>query len=276
MVVNLTVENWSDGNGKHTASQQVFVLDSSFSMLPNFNRTRRIWIYLPLDYYKMSKNYPVIYAHDGQNLFDQVYSYSGEWGIDETLDQLFNRTSSSIGNGVIVVGIDNGGSERLNELTPFPSSTRGGGHADKYLKFIVHHLKPYIDMRFRTKPERQNTAILGSSLGGLVSFYAAARYPHIFGRVGVFSPSFSFSDEIYTYAEKMFNLFDINPKLYFVCGAKESMTMIPDMQRMVRLLVDTKQYTNKEVKSIDKDDGEHSEWFWRREFVDAVKWLFDD
>ncbi|CAF1059318.1 unnamed protein product, partial [Didymodactylos carnosus] len=277
MDVNISVDNWSDNIGKRTASNQVFILESSFSMFPFFNRTRRIWIYLPRDYFQnIVKSYPVIYAHDGQNLFDQLYSYSGEWGIDETLDNLF-QTTSSVGKGVIVVGIDNGGSERLNELTPFSNSQYGGGQADKYLEFIIQKLKPYIDTHFRTKSEREHTVILGSSLGGLVSFYAAARYSHIFGRVGVFSPSFWFSDEIYRYASAMFTLSDINPKLYFVCGGKESASTIPDMEKMIQLLIDNKKYTiDKNIKSVIKNDGEHSEWFWKREFVDAIQWLFNN
>ncbi|CAF1093320.1 unnamed protein product, partial [Didymodactylos carnosus] len=199
-----------------------------------------------------------------------------EWGIDKTLDNLF-QTTSSVGKGVIVVGIDNGGSERLNELTPFSNSQYGGGQADKYLEFIIQKLKPYIDTHFQTKSERQHTVILGSSSGGLVSFYAAARYSHIFGRVGVFSPSFWFSDEIYRYAGAMCTLSDINPKLYFVCGGKESASTIPDMEKMIQLFIDNKKYTiDKNIKSVVKNDGEHSEWFWKREFVGAIQWLFND
>ncbi len=136
-------------------------------------RTRRIWIYLPRSYASdINRRYPVIYAHDAQNLFDSATSFSGEWGIDESLDNMPQE--------LIVVGIDNGGAARMDELTPYANDKYGGGQADDYLDFIVEKLRPYINSRFRTKPERENTAILGSSLGGLCSFYAAIRHEDIF------------------------------------------------------------------------------------------------
>ena len=232
-------------------------------------RARRIWIYLPRSYSTdLNRRYPVIYAHDAQNLFDASTSFSGEWGIDESLDNLSQE--------LIVVGIDNGGSERMNELTPFANTNYGGGQANSYLAFIVEKLRPYINSHFRTKPERENTAILGSSLGGLCSFYAAIRHEDIFGLIGVFSPSFWFTNDIYTYVEKH-SFSNSPPRFYFVGGTLESSTMISDMQRMINLLKNTtneyKQNPNK-LKLIVASDGQHQEWFWRREFPNSIKWLF--
>jgi predicted alpha/beta superfamily hydrolase len=232
-------------------------------------RARRIWIYLPRSYSTdLNRRYPVIYAHDGQNLFDTYTSFSGEWGIDESLDNLSQE--------LIVIGIDNGGSERINELTPFANANYGGGQADYYLDFIVQKLRPYINSRFRTKPERENTAILGSSLGGLCSFYAAVRHEDIFGLIGIFSPSFWFSNEIYTYTKK--HIFGNSPpKLYFVGGQLESSTMISDMQRMIDVLKNTTreyQQDKNKLKLIVALDGQHQEWFWKREFPNSIKWLF--
>lgn len=231
--------------------------------------TRRIWIYLPRSYSTdLNRRYPVIYAHDGQNLFDRSTSFSGEWGIDESLDNLPQQ--------LIVVGIDNGGSQRINELTPFPNKEYGGGQANDYLDFIVEKLRPYINSRFRTKPERENTAILGSSLGGLCSYYAAIKYEDIFGLIGVFSPSFWFTNDIYTYTEKhVFQNFP--PRLYFLGGQIESSTMVSDIQRMITLLKSTTEEYNKDANKLKLHvtaDGQHAEWFWRREFPNAIKWLF--
>lgn len=237
-------------------------------MSPYLPRTRRIWIYLPRSYYTESnRHYPVIYAHDSQNLFDVSTSFSGEWGIDESLDALSQE--------LIVVGIDNGGAERINELTPFRNSNYGGGQANDYLDFIVHKLRPYINSHFRTKSERENTAILGSSLGGLCSFYAALRYEDIFGLIGIFSPSFWFTDDIYTYAES-YRFQNSPPRLYFVGGQLESSSMISDMQSMINLLKNTtKQYNDKsQLTFVNAADGQHQEWFWKREFPNAIKWLF--
>ena len=109
--------------------------------------------------------------HDAQNLFDTKTSFAGEWNVDEKLDSLSAQ--------VIVVGIENGGEKRLEELTPYKNYNYGGGNADNYLEFIVNTLKPEIDKKYRTKPNAKNTTIMGSSLGGLTSFYAVIKYPEI-------------------------------------------------------------------------------------------------
>ncbi|CAF3338648.1 unnamed protein product [Rotaria socialis] len=268
--IEISVEQWSDtSGGVHTATNQLYILDTNFSMSPYLPSTRRIWIYLPRSYsIESNRRYPVVYAHDGQNLFDTRTSFSGEWGIDESLDALSQQ--------LIVVGIDNGGSERINELTPFPNSNYGGGQADKYLDFIVKNLRPYINTHFRTKPERENTAILGSSLGGLCSLYAALRHEDIFGLIGIFSPSLWFTNDIYTYAQNH-RFQNSPPRLYFVGGQLESSSMISDMQRMVNLLKGTtKEYKEdkNQLAIIIASDGQHQEWFWKREFPNSIKWLF--
>ena len=152
-----------------TASKQV----STFSIdAPQLKAIKKIWVYLPKDYDTSAKKYPVIYMHDAQNLFDATTSYVGEWNVDETLD--------SINAQVIVIGIEHGGDKRIDELTPFKNEKYGGGKADGYLDFIVKTLKPKIDSTYRTKTNAMNTAIFGSSLGGLVSFYDAIKYPEVF------------------------------------------------------------------------------------------------
>ena len=141
---------------KTTASKQV----STFSIeIPPLKTAKKIWAYLPKEYATSTQEYPGIYMHDAQNLFDASTSYAGEWNIDETLD--------SINAKVIVIGIENT-EKRMDELTPFIHSKYGGGKADEYLDFIVNILKPKIDATYRTKTNAKNTAIIGSSLGGLV------------------------------------------------------------------------------------------------------------
>jgi alpha-glucosidase len=232
-------------------------------------RSRRIWIYLPRSYSTdLTRHYPVMYAHDGQNLFDRATSFSGEWGMDESLDKLPQE--------LIVVGIDNGGTARIDELTPFANEEYGGGQANDYLDFIVDKLRPYINSHFRTKSERENTAILGSSLGGLCSFYAAIRHDDIFGLIGVFSPSFWFTDDIYTYTEK--HVFQKSPpRLYFLGGQSESSTMVSDMQHMIDVIKSRSKVYREDstkLKLVVSADGQHQEWFWGREFPNAIKWLF--
>ncbi len=158
-------------------------------IIPQLNRERRIWMYLPPDYEVSNEAYPVVYMHDAQNLFDETTSYSGEWSVDETLDRLFKDKNLKL----IVVGIDNGGEKRLDEYSPWKNEKYGGGEGDAYLDFVVNTLKPYIDNNFNTLKDKTNTAIIGSSMGGLISHYAALKYPEVFGKIGVYSPAFWFS-----------------------------------------------------------------------------------
>ena len=167
------------------------------------------------------------------------------------------------------VGLDPNG-ERLDELTPFVNNTHGGGRGNDYLNFLLNDLKPYIDQRFRTKPGRDFTGIMGSSLGGQFSFYAGLKYQNVFSKIGIFSPSFWFSYELYTFALSKSQEYD-NLKLYFMCGGSEYESMAPNMNDMVDKL--RSRGFNK-IKSLVQPDGNHQEWLWRREFPAAYEYLF--
>lgn len=245
-----------------TASKQV----STFTIqIPQLNTQRIIWVYLPKDYNNSTNKYPVIYMHDGQNLFDSKTAFAGEWNIDETLD--------SIKAKVIVVGIENGGNKRIEELTPFKNEKYGGGNAAAYLDFIVNTLKPKIDTTYRTKSNAHNTCIMGSSLGGLVSFYAAIKYPNVFGKVGCFSPSFWFGrNEMKNVLSKAK---DFKAKVYFLCGDNEGdADVIPDLNA-VEYWVNTKRCECKKLnKKVIVKGGQHNEKLWRENFKKAYLWLF--
>lgn len=229
---------------------------------PELGVTKKIWIWLPKDYNRSDQKYPVLYMHDAQNLFDTKTSFAGEWNVDETLEKLDAK--------VIVVGIEHGNEKRLDELTPFPHEKYKGGQADTYLNFIVSTLKPEIDKRYKTKKDAKNTAIMGSSLGGLVSFYAVLKYPKVFGKAGVFSPSFWFSDKIYAFADDVKSL--KGKRFFFLCGNKEDDKMVGDMLRMVSKVVDKDAETTEKIV----DGGEHNEKLWRENFAKAYGWLFPE
>lgn len=245
---------------QNTASKQVstFSIDS-----PQLGTSKKIWLYLPKDYDNSKKKYPVIYMHDGQNLFDAATSFAGEWNVDEKLDSLHAQ--------VIVVGIENK-EKRLDELTPFPNAKHGGGQADAYLDFIAHTLKPEIDARYRTKSNPRNTMIMGSSLGGLTSFYAVLKYPHVFRKAGVFSPAFWFNrKELVDLLSKTKTL---DARIYFLYGDNEGdPDMEPDLNQIERL-VNTKRCECKKLnKKVLVKGGQHNEKFWRDAFVKAYLWL---
>lgn len=249
-----------DFYAQQTVSKQVLTFEID---APQLQTKKKIWVYLPIGYQSSTKKYPVIYMHDAQNLFDAKTSYSGEWNIDETLD--------SIKAKVIIVGIEHGGEKRLDELTPYKHPKYGGGNGDNYLEFIVKTLKPKIDKDHKTKSDVDNTAIFGSSLGGLISFYAVLQYPNVFGKAGVFSPSFWFSDEIY---KKMEQSPKTKAKFYFMCGDNEDAEMVPDMKKMVKLLDKNRCYCLKLNKVKIIKGGQHNEKLWRENFKEAYQWLF--
>ncbi len=156
---------------------------------PQLHNRRDVYVYLPPSYGTAGdRRYPVLYMHDGQNLFDPALSFSGAWRVD-----LAMQTAARLGFEAIIVGVSNMGGARLDEYSPFfDESVGGGGAADLYVDFLLHTLKPMIDAQFRTQPAPASTGILGSSMGGLVSLYAFFREPHAFGACGVLSPALWF------------------------------------------------------------------------------------
>lgn len=266
--VDVSIAGWQDISGTHTATANVQILDQDFYM-PQLNRNRRIWLYLPPDYATSTKKYPVIYMHDGQNLFDAFYSFAGEWKIDESMDDLFIHGDFS----AIIVGIDNGGGDRTDEYSPWVNPGFGGGDGEAYAAFLVNTLKPHIDSTYRTLPGREYTAIAGSSLGANISMYAAIEYQDVFSKVGIFSPAFWFSDSCYVHLQDKGITQDL--RIYFVAGQNESSTNIADMTAMYNALIQEGQNIN-EMFFLSEPDGAHSEWFWAREYPDAYEWLFDD
>lgn len=266
--VDVSILNWADnsGGGNSTAASNVKIISTNF-FIPQLNRTRRIWMYFPPDYETSARNYPVIYMHDGQNLFDAGTSFSGEWEVDETLNKL-----ASEGKSVpLVVGIDNGGSFRIGEYTPWANTQYGGGDGDKYMSFIVETLKPFIDQNYRTLSDRDNTALLGSSLGGLISQFGALKYQHVFGKAGLFSPSYWYSDSLWSFTHEQGKQYSV--RFYQLCGNNESSGLVADMQRMndslVKLGFGQENILNKIVPG-----GQHNEKLWRESFGEAYVWLF--
>ncbi|QYF91847.1 alpha/beta hydrolase [Massilia sp. PAMC28688] len=154
---------------------------------PQLGNSRRLRIYLPPSYAEnTAKRYPVLYMHDGQNLFDAASAaYGVEWGIDETVDRL---VGAGVMDEIIVVGIDNT-PERIAEYTPCCDPKAGGGQVAQYQAFITDTVKPHVDATLRTLPGREHTAIMGSSLGGIASLVIAHGRPDVFSMAGGVSSS---------------------------------------------------------------------------------------
>lgn len=187
--------------GVPAAGQQPHTLTGDIRVHKDFHSQfltsdRDVLVYLPPGYESAKRSrYPVIYFHDGQNLFDGTTAFIAgkEWRVDETAQAL-------IGSGkiepLIIVGVYNAGNERINEYTPAEDPKfKRGGKADLYGRMLVEELKPFIDRTYRTRRSAKDTGLAGSSLGGLVSLYLSLKYPHVFGRVAVVSPSVWFANQ---------------------------------------------------------------------------------
>lgn len=264
----LQILTWEDTGGlESTAADNVSIMDPGFYM-PQLDRYRRVWIYLPPDYeLAPDKYYPVLYMHDGQNVFDAATSFVGEWEVDETLNDLFDAGDY----GCIVVAVDNGGEFRIDEYSPWVNTEYGGGQGDDYMQFLVNTLKPFIDMNYRSFTGREYTGIMGSSLGGLISTYGGIEYSGTFSKIGTFSPSYWFADESFTHVEETVPEGDM--KIYTIAGELEGGSMVADAEAM-ETTYEAAGYSDDEHLLLVHDDGQHSEWYWRREFGDAYEWLF--
>ena len=157
---------------------------------PQLEMDKHIYVYLPKSYHQSNKQYPVLYMHDGQNLFDDKLAFQNRgWRIMELYNEYANMPE------VIIVGIESDGRSRTDQLIPypfqFPKNIRFfGGKADLYLDFITETVKPLIDERYRTFQNRKNTAIMGSRFGGVNTIYAALKYKTFFGRFACVSGAF--------------------------------------------------------------------------------------
>jgi len=250
-----------------TAQPNVHVLPTPF-VIPGLNRERTVRIYLPPGYARDRQRYPVLYMHDGQNLFDEATAYVGEeWGVDEAL----NALAKSRGLRLIVVGIDNGGAERIHELNAWDNPQFGKGEGAEYMAFVVDVLKPWVDEHYRTRPDRRHTAIMGSSMGGLISSYAISRYPQVFGGAGIFSPAYWLAPQVFADTEA--HPPPATARLYFYAGGSESDTMLPDMKRMVAILRRAG-LPSRNLEVEINPVGRHDETAWRAQFPRAVAWLF--
>ncbi len=256
----------------HTASPSVHILAVDFP-IPQLGRTRRVWLYLPPGYATSRTRYPVLYMQDGQNVFDAATSFAGEWRVDESLDSLAARGDA----GAIVVAVDNDGAHRLDEYDPWKAvqPQYGGGEGDAYVRFLAYTLKPYIDAHYRTRPDRLNTGVLGSSMGGLIALYAALAYPEVFGRAGVFSCACWIARPDVDAFARAAKPPSPPTRFYFVVGARETADGEParDQQTVVDALR-AAGFPDAAIVSRVVPDGTHAESFWRREFPAAYAWMF--
>jgi predicted alpha/beta superfamily hydrolase len=267
-IIDIMVDEWADNierkPGVSTAGKNVHIVDTAF-LIPQLNRTRRVWIYLPTGYSTSEKRYPVLYMHDGQNVFDDLTSFAGEWNVDETLDSIGNHARE-----MIVVAVDNGEAKRINEYYPYDMAKYGKGEGDQYVDFLVKTLKPFIDKTYRTEKGKNTTFIAGSSMGGLISMYAILKYPRVFGGAGIFSPAFWIGPQIFD--DIRAKGAKVNSKIYFYCGAQEGESMQPYTEKAFS---EMRKISNSRMVCVIRAVGKHAESVWKEEFPLFYLWLME-
>lgn len=262
----------------HRVSGNMKVAQAVYS--PQLQNERDIVIYLPPSYEGSDRHYPVLYMHDGQNLFDPATSFAGEWNVDDTLETLAEQEDLE----TIVVGIPNMGASRTDEYSPFVDHSHGGGEGNHYVAFIANTLKPLIDHHFRTLPQRRRTGIMGSSMGGLISLYAFFRREDVFGFAGVMSPSLWFAKgSIYSYVE---NASYLPGRIYLDAGTREmggsrvnlvkrvqSRHYYAGVRRMKRMLIDKGYRPVRDILHVEEKWANHNEAAWARRLPDALRFF---
>lgn len=281
-VPNRHVE-FNEPGGKRGQRQSTLTGDIRFHekfKSPQLENERTIIVYLPPGYDKQrSQRYPVLYMHDGNNLFDAATSFSGvEWGMDETAQRLIE--SKEI-RPLIIVGIYNTPA-RVEEYTPTPDAKRGGGRGRQYLNFISETLKPFIDKTYRTHPDRENTAIGGSSLGGLISLYALTTHADVFGSAAAISPSLWWSDGVVLqkvrdakFAKPLKLWFDIEVPHGYVASAALNLTGdAATSHELVKILEGKRLQTPRDYHFEPVPGGHHHERDWAARVDKILRYLF--
>lgn len=264
-------------DGNHTVVGTLKVRERVWS--PQLKNRRDIYVHLPPSYADGRQRYPVLYMHDGQNLFDESASYAGEWRVDETMQRL-----SQVGTEAIIVGVSNMEKERLSEYSPFYDPHLGSGRGDRYLSFLAETVKPLIDRDFHTLTARRHTGLMGSSMGGLISLYAFFRRPDVFGFAGVMSPSFWYANRaIHAYVERAPF---VPGRIYLDVGTREyggsvtekaarrqSRRHYAGVRRMKRILVKKGYRLRRDLLVVEERGAGHNEPSWARRLPLALQFL---
>lgn len=264
-------------------------LETHYLTIPYYNEKRRVRVLLPKDYKKETKaSYPVLYMHDGQNVFYSKEAFVGHsWKVIPAI-----KNNPELPK-MIIVAVDNANENRLNEYGPWPTDqTKSdefsgvGGDGVAHGEWFVNELKPFIDKEYRTLPDRANTMLAGSSMGGIITAYMGSKYPHIFGVLGVFSLASWFSEEAFL---SFISQHPLNPetKVYIQVGTSEGDDTDANFidGKMNQRYIDANiRYYNTLLKNQHPinhiwlrilADEEHHELYWAMHFPEFLKYAFN-
>lgn len=261
----------------HTLTGDIRVHKSFHSNI--LNNDRDVLVYLPPGYdANKHTRYSVFYMHDGQNLFDGATSFipGQEWRVDETAQALIAAGKIE---PLIIVGVYNT-KDRIDEYTPAEDAKfKKGGQADLYGRMLVEELKPFIDSHYRTKKDAEHTGLGGSSLGGLVSIYLALRYPNVFGRAAVVSPSVWFANKhIVRYVEALPKKSKV--RIWIDIGTNEGRTTeesqqtVNDARLLRETLIKKGWKLGKDLNYLEAEGAVHNEGAWAARVERILAFLF--
>ena len=234
---------------------------------------RDLIVYLPPGYdQNAGRAFPVLYLHDGQNLFDGATSFipGMDWNVGDTANRLI------LGGQVaplIIVGIYNAGKQRLGEYTPTSAPRLGGGRANRYAKFLLEEVRPFLSERYRIASGVESTGIGGSSLGGLVSLYLGLRLPHIFGRIAALSPSVWWNQRVILRFAAAAPIQPI-PRIWLDAGTGEGGRTVEDVERFRDLLLAKGWRLGRDLHYERVEGAGHNEAAWSRRVGPFLQFLF--
>lgn len=236
--------------------------------IPGLKRRRRIWAFLPADYDKNAeKRYPVIYFHDAQNIFEGWKAPFGRsWEVHNTMRRLS-------GEGVeqsIIIGVEHGKRKRVKEFMPLHRDGKFAPEGNAYADFLANKLKPFVDKKLRTIPWREQTALAGSSLGGLMTLYAGMKHQDIFSKLGVFSPALWAAPALFPLLKRVGRHHPM--KIYLSAGQQEGAGTVQRTEDMFQTLTYAG-FPQHELYLGIRPQGRHDEAFWQHEFETCYRWM---
>jgi predicted alpha/beta superfamily hydrolase len=234
---------------------------------------RDLMIYLPPGYNEQpNRRFPVLYLHDGQNLFDGATAFipGMDWHVGQTADHyIFEGRVEPL----IIVGIYNAGKQRLQEYTPTRMPRLGGGRANRYARFLTEEVRPFLEHNYRVLGGMQNTGIGGSSLGGLVSLFLGLRMPQVFGKIAALSPSVWWNQRvILRFADAA--PVDPRPRVWLDIGTREGPRIVEDVERFRDVLLRKGWRWEQDLHYERVLGAEHNEAAWAQRVGPFLQFLF--